>query len=88
MKTSIKYLVAIFAIAFTFVSCSNDDETTVNELDGITKIKEITNDTHTIELYSQMGSLRLRIYIQIIWDMIVKATLYSLMLKLIVLEGC
>ena len=57
MKTSIKYLVAIFAIAFTFVSCSNDDETTVNELDGITKIKEITNDTHTIELYSQMGSL-------------------------------
>jgi hypothetical protein len=39
------------------VSCSNDDETTVNELDGITKIKEITNDTHTIELYSQMGSL-------------------------------
>ena len=57
MKTSIKYLVAIFAIAFTFVSCSNDDETTVNELDGITKIKEITNDTHTIELYSQMGGL-------------------------------
>ncbi len=57
MKTSIKYLVAIFAIAFTFVSCSNDDETTVNELDGITKIKEITNDTHTIELYSQTGSL-------------------------------
>ena len=57
MKTSIKYLVAIFAIAFTFVSCSNDDETTVNELDGITKIKEITNDTHTIELYSHEGSL-------------------------------
>ncbi len=57
MKTSIKYLVAIFAIAFTFVSCSNDDETTVNELDGITKIKEITNDTHTIELYSHDGSL-------------------------------
>jgi len=49
MKTSIKYLVAIFAIAFTFVSCSNDYETTVNELDGNTKIKEITNDTHTIE---------------------------------------
>jgi hypothetical protein len=57
MKTSIKYIIAIFAIAFTFVSCSNDDETTVNELDGITKIKEITNDTHTIELYSHEGSL-------------------------------
>ncbi len=57
MKTSIKYIVAIFAMALTFVSCSNDDETTVNELDGITKFKEITNDTHTIELYSHMGSL-------------------------------
>ena len=57
MKTSIKYMVAIFAIVFTFVSCSNDDETIVNELDGITKIKEITNDTHTIELYSHEGSL-------------------------------
>ena len=57
MKTSIKYIVAIFAMALTFVSCSNDDETAVNELDGITKFKEITNDTHTIELYSHMGSL-------------------------------
>ncbi|UGS22440.1 hypothetical protein [Flavobacterium channae] len=57
MKTSIKYIVAVFAMALTFVSCSNDDETTVNELDGITKFKEITNDTHTIELYSHLGSL-------------------------------
>lgn len=57
MKTSIKYIVAIFAMALTFVSCSNEDETVVNELDGITKFKEITNDTHTIELYSHMGSL-------------------------------
>lgn len=57
MKTSIKYIVAIFAMALTFVSCSNDDKTAVNELDGITKFKEITNDTHTIELYSHMGSL-------------------------------
>lgn len=57
MKTSIKYIVAIFAMALTFVSCSNDEETAVNELDGITKFKEITNDTHTIELYSHMGSL-------------------------------
>ena len=57
MKTSIKYIVAIFAMALTFVSCSNDDETAGNELEGITKFKEITNDTHTIELYSHMGSL-------------------------------
>lgn len=57
MKTSIKYIVAFFAMTLTFVSCSTDDETAVNELDGITKFKEITNDTHTIELYSHMGSL-------------------------------
>ena len=57
MKTSIKYIAQPFFAMATFVSCSNDDETTVNELDGITKFKEITNDTHTIELYSKMGSL-------------------------------
>ena len=40
-------------------SCSNDDENTnptVNELDGLTKFKEITNTTHTIELYSHTGA--------------------------------
>lgn len=58
MKTSIKHIVAVFAIAFTFVSCSdNDDATPVNELAGITKIQEIENDTHTIELYSKTGAL-------------------------------
>ncbi|MFD2907651.1 FixH family protein [Flavobacterium ardleyense] len=60
MKTSIKYIVAIFAMAFTFVSCSSDDDSTpVNELSGITKFKEITNDTHTIELYSNKVALEL-----------------------------
>ena len=58
MKTSIKYIVALFVMAFTFVSCSdNDDSTPVNELAGITKIQEITNDTHTIELYSNKAAL-------------------------------
>lgn len=59
MKTSIKYIVAVFAMALTFISCSNneDEQIIVNELDGITKFKEITNSTHTIELFSHMGSL-------------------------------
>ncbi len=58
MKTSIKYIVAIFAMAFTFVSCSDtDDATLINELAGIIKFKEITNSTHTIELYSNKAAL-------------------------------
>ena len=59
MKTSIKYIVALFAMASTFVSCSDNenDVTPVNDLAGITKIQEITNDTHTIELYSNKAAL-------------------------------
>ena len=57
MKTSIKYIVAVFAMALSFVSCSSDDETTINELEGLTKFKEITNESHTIELYSKEGGL-------------------------------
>jgi hypothetical protein len=40
-----------------FASCSNNDTPTVDELDGLSKIKEITNTTHTIELYKHMGGL-------------------------------
>lgn len=40
-----------------FASCSNDDTPEVNELNGLTKFKEITNTTHTIELYKHMGGL-------------------------------
>lgn len=58
MKFQLKNIIAILAIAFTFASCSNtEDTTTVNELDGITKFKEIVNATHTIELYAHMGYL-------------------------------
>jgi len=38
-------------------SCTNNDDPTVDELDGLTKFKEITNTTHTIELYKHMGGL-------------------------------
>ena len=40
-----------------FTSCSNNDTPEVDELDGLTKFKEITNTTHTIELYKHMGGL-------------------------------
>ncbi len=41
-----------------FASCtSNNDDTVVDELEGLTKFKEIANTTHTIELYKHMGGL-------------------------------
>lgn len=53
MKFQIKNIVAIIIVALTLGSCSSDDsKSTVNELDGLTKFKEIENDMHTIELYS------------------------------------
>jgi hypothetical protein len=41
-----------------FASCTSDnDDAAVDELDGLTKFKEITNATHTIELHTHMGGL-------------------------------
>ncbi|NNT70917.1 hypothetical protein HKT18_01695 [Flavobacterium sp. IMCC34852] len=58
MKTLLKYTLALFLLASTLISCSSDDNnTTTDELANLTKFKEITNDTHTIELYSPIGSL-------------------------------
>ena len=59
MKTQLKYIVAVLFMAFTFTSCSDNDDILVktNELDGLTKFKEITNTTHTIELFSTTGAL-------------------------------
>lgn len=45
-------------IVTIFASCtSNNNETVLDELDGLTKFKEITNTTHTIELYKHMSGL-------------------------------
>jgi len=42
-----------------FASCtSNNDEIIAGELDGLSKIQEITNDTHAIEIYSSTGTLQ------------------------------
>lgn len=58
MKSLLKYTFAFFIVAATFTSCSSDDDTTtIDELSGITKFKEFSNDTHTIELYSKAGKL-------------------------------
>ena len=58
MKFQLKNIVAVLFMALALISCSdNDDSTTVNELDGLTKFQEMTNTTHTIELYSNTGVL-------------------------------
>ena len=41
-----------------FASCTSDNnDAPVDELAGLTKFKEISNTTHTIELYKHMGGL-------------------------------
>lgn len=41
-----------------FAACtSDDDNVTIDELEGLTKFKEISNTTHTIELYKHGGGL-------------------------------
>src|SRR5690554_8092482 len=59
MKT-LKYLSVLFVSLLTF-SCSSDDETTpvnTDELNGLVKIQEFSNDTHTVEFYSKSGTLK------------------------------
>ena len=60
MKFQLKNIVTVLLIAITFASCStdNNEPILINELDGLTKIQELTNDTHTIELYSASGTLQ------------------------------
>lgn len=56
MKTQLKNIFAIVIMALAFTSCSKDNQVitpVVDELEGLSKFKEITNTTHTIELYSK-----------------------------------
>ena len=57
MKFQLKNIAIAMIAAVALLSCSNDDEPTIvaNELEGLTKIKEVSNDTHIIELYSHSG---------------------------------
>lgn len=60
MKFQFKNIAIAIAATLALTSCSNDDDNSsnTNELTGLTKFQEITNDTHTIELYSsKIGGL-------------------------------
>lgn len=53
----LKYILPILFISLFTVSCSNDnDDTEVNELEGLTKVQDLSNDTHTVELYTAKGN--------------------------------
>lgn len=53
--------IAILVLSISLFSCSSDDNTStqipIDEIAGLQKIQEISNDNHTIELYSQSGIL-------------------------------
>ena len=61
--TKMKLLIYILPILFvaTFISCSSDDDdnTTdpVNEVEGLNLVQQISNDTHSIELFTENGEL-------------------------------
>ena len=56
----LKYILPILFVT-TFVSCSSDDDdnTTdpVSEVEGLNLVQQISNDTHTIELFTKNGEL-------------------------------
>ena len=65
MKFSFKTLFALLAMAFLVISCRTSDDDSIeivnpnSEIEGLLKIKEVTNDTHIIELYSKSGATNL-----------------------------
>ncbi len=61
MKFSVKIIAAFLAISLFIISCRNSDDPVINpesETKDLIKIKEFSNDTHTIELYSATGMIQ------------------------------
>ncbi len=55
---NLKNLLLLLLINMLIVSCSDDDPNeTIDETSGLTKIETIKNDSHTIELFNEMGVL-------------------------------
>jgi hypothetical protein len=56
----LKYILPILFIALMSTACSSDDDNNdtppvINEVEGLTKIQDIINNNHTIELWSKSG---------------------------------
>ncbi len=56
----LKYILPILFIAILATSCSsdNDDNIVINEIEGLVKIQDLSNSTHTIELYNATGQFK------------------------------
>lgn len=52
----LKYIILVMSIVLG-TSCSNDDDNSLppDETQGLLKVTEFTNDTHTIEMYTETG---------------------------------
>lgn len=58
MKSIIKNTVIAIAFFGLLTSCSSDDDTPItNEIENLVKIQDLSNNEHTIELYSKTGVL-------------------------------
>lgn len=59
LKMKLIYLLPILCISLFTISCSTDDDDTptINEVEGLVKIQDFINNTHTIELYNETGLL-------------------------------
>ena len=57
LKMKLKFIIPILFVAQFIVSCSTDDDTDpiFNEIEGLHKIQELTNATHTVELFNTSG---------------------------------
>ncbi|MBO3098816.1 hypothetical protein [Gelidibacter pelagius] len=54
----LKYIIPILFITLFTVSCSSDDDnsdTIINEVENLKKIQELTNATHSVELFNTSG---------------------------------
>ncbi|PIA79211.1 hypothetical protein BFR04_06745 [Gaetbulibacter sp. 4G1] len=55
-----RYILPILLITLFTISCSTDDNEApiINEIEGLIKVQDITNTTHTIELFNTTGDFR------------------------------
>jgi len=54
----LKYILPVI-LTMALISCSDDDDpkTPISEVEDLLKVQEISNDTHTLELYTVSGDL-------------------------------
>lgn len=56
----LKHIIPILFILLLIISCSTDDtiDPNINEIEGLKKIQELTNGTHTLELFNTSGNFK------------------------------